>query len=104
MGIDKTIATYEREKAANGGQLPPEEEQALQNLKYQQLAAKAVPANGVTAGVMGAPTPMANAATAAQGPGGAPAPAPAAKKIVQTGSLNGRKVVKYSDGSIEYAN
>lgn len=32
------------------------------------------------------------------------APKPAARTVVQTGTHNGKKVVKYSDGTVEYAN
>jgi hypothetical protein len=37
---------------------------------------------------------------------GAPtrAPAPAARTVARTGTLNGRRVIQYSDGSIEYGN
>lgn len=40
------------------------------------------------------------------GPASAPAtatPRPAAKQVLRTGKLNGRKVVEYADGSVEYA-
>lgn len=40
------------------------------------------------------------------GPAPAPAtatPRPAAKQVLRTGKLNGRKVVEYADGSVEYA-
>lgn len=39
-------------------------------------------------------------------PGNAPAPAaaPAARTVVRTGTLNGRRVIQYSDGSTEYGN
>ena len=48
-------------------------------------------------------------AAAGVGPGGkkppavAPAAAPSGKTVVRTGTVNNRKVVQYSDGSIEYA-
>jgi hypothetical protein len=32
------------------------------------------------------------------------APAPAARTVVRTGTLNGRRVIQYSDGSTEYGN
>lgn len=107
LGIDKAIAQYEMQKAQSGGQLPPEDEQALQNLKTQQLQSRAAGANAVPATVLGMPTPMDNARNAATG--GAPAPqAPASaagnRTVTRTGTSNGRKVVQYSDGSIEYAN
>jgi hypothetical protein len=47
------------------------------------------------------------ASAAAQIPGNAPAPAraaPAARTVVRTGTLNGRRVIQYSDGSTEYGN
>ena len=47
------------------------------------------------------------ASPAAQIPGNAPAPAraaPAARTVVRTGTLNGRRVIQYSDGSTEYGN
>ena len=39
-------------------------------------------------------------------PGQAPTPAPtrAARTVVRTGTLNGRRVIQYSDGSTEYGN
>ena len=47
-----------------------------------------------------APSPAANQIPA----GRTVAPAAAAKTVTRTGVSNGRKVVQYSDGSIEYAN
>ncbi len=35
---------------------------------------------------------------------GEPIPPPSAKTVVRTGTQNGRKVVQYSDGTIDYAN
>ena len=51
------------------------------------------------------PTPAPRRAGAADIPGQGPAPAaaPAARTVVRTGTLNGRRVVQYSDGSTAYA-
>lgn len=43
-----------------------------------------------------------NASIANQIPGQAPTPAP--RTVVRTGTLNGRRVIQYSDGSTEYGN
>lgn len=44
-----------------------------------------------------------SASAASQIPGQGPA-APAARTVVRTGTLNGRRVIQYSDGSTEYGN
>lgn len=55
-------------------------------------------------GVSGsAPTAAEQIPTAAT-PARAAPPAPAARTVVRTGTLNGRRVVQYSDGSTEYGN
>lgn len=50
-----------------------------------------------------APGAVAGASAASQIPGQSP-PAPAARTVVRTGTLNGRRVIQYSDGSTEYGN
>lgn len=58
MGIDKTIAYYESTKAKNGGVLSPEDEQALANLKSQQLQVRAAGINPTASNVLGTPSPV----------------------------------------------
>jgi hypothetical protein len=51
-----------------------------------------------------APTAADQIPTATTPARAAPAPAPAARTVVRTGTLNGRRVIQYSDGSTEYGN
>lgn len=99
MNMDQKIS-YLSDLVAQGTATDGER-QELADLKKQQLMKPAVGANGVAPAVMGLPTPMQNAEAAA----GPAAPAPGASRtVVRTGTANGRKVVQYSDGSVEYAN
>lgn len=98
MNTDQAIAYLEMQSDRT-----PEEDQHLRNLKEQRLKERAAGANAVPATILGQPTPLQNAAAAAGGTPPAPASAQA-KQVVRTGTLNGRKVVQYSDGSTEYAN
>lgn len=58
MGVDKTIGTLLKMKADNGGVLPPEYENELQEAKIQQLQARAAGVPAVAPTVLKQDTPL----------------------------------------------
>lgn len=80
----------------------PEEQAQLTQLTQYMLSKAAAGSNQVPGQVLDKPTNQQTAReTGANIFGGNK---PAAKTIVRTGTANGRKVIQYSDGSMEYAN
>lgn len=97
------------EEAEANGTATPEESDLLRRLKTHVYNEKTLAAPAVAPTVLNQETPTDRAKRLANGGSGQPATKPPTptpgKTVVQTGTApNGRKVFKYSDGSIDYGN
>lgn len=102
LGIDKTIASLESQKAQNGGVLPPEYEDELNRLKVQQLQTH--PTNNVAPQMIGMPTSYDNARSAVTGaapagPNNTGAVSAPQGGLKQIGTSGGRPVFEDAQGN-----